>query len=153
MNNRVKHDLKTAAFVLSLFFNAAFAVFFAIALSGKTASVSFLDMEKLNGGAAYLTGACVVSVPEAGASLVFGPAEFTLSPGDVAAYQFSAVSGGGQLNMACEPLYDRAVVAVEKSGYGLVITALSPGEAVLQTLTADGIRDLARVTVARRALP
>jgi hypothetical protein len=99
---------------------------------------------------AYLTGACIVSVPEKGAGLVFGPAEFTLATGERAVYQVSAYLDGRQLNMAAEPLYDRAVVAVEKTGYGLCITALSPGEAVLQTITADGIRDLARVTVTPR---
>ena len=129
-------------FAASLFFNVVFILFFVAAALGKTASLSFRNM-----GDTYLTAACVVSMPEQRADLVFGPVEFTLIHGEKAALQLTAYLDGKQLNMAPDPLYDRSVIAVEKTGYGLLIEALSPGEAVFQTITSEGIRDLARVTV------
>ena len=148
MNTDTKRKTAAALFAVSVIFNVLFLVFFGFAVSGKTSSFSFRDMREKN--TAYVTGACIVSVPERGADLVFGPAEFTLLPGEKAAYQFSAFLDGRQLNMAPEPLYDHTVIAVEKSGYGLLIEARAPGEAVVQTITTEGIRDLARVTVAVR---
>lgn len=146
MDKDVKHKITVyLLFAASLFFNVVFILFFVTAALGKTASLTFRNM-----GEGYLTAACVVSVPEQRADLVFGPVEFTLVHGEKAALLLTAYLDGRQLNMAPEPLYDRAVIAVEKTGHGLVIEGLSPGEAVLQTITVDGIRDLARVTVKAR---
>jgi hypothetical protein len=39
------------------------------------------------------------------------------------------------------------VIDAEAAGYGTVIRAVAPGETVMQTLTGDGFRDVARVTV------
>jgi hypothetical protein len=39
---------------------------------------------------------------------------------------------------------------VETAGYGVRVTALAPGEAVMQIVTADGVRDVALVKVAEQ---
>ena len=134
------------ALLVSVVVNALFILLcvFGIVHSRSTASVSFLNLDA--GDVRYTTGVCVVSVPEH-EGVVFAPVEFSLTAGARAALQFSALAQGRQLTVAVEPLYDHAVVAVEPSAYGLIIRALAPGTALLQTITGEGIRDIARVTV------
>jgi hypothetical protein len=128
--------------VLLLLF-VVFALF-----SRNSRSLAFLDMD--GGNTEYASGACVVSVPREGAGITFGPAEFSLAAGSRAALQFSAFQAGSQINLYFEPLYDREIISVEQSGYGVIVTALKAGETLLQTITAEGIRDIARVTVTEK---
>lgn len=138
----MNHKVVSVLLAVSVTLNALFAAFVVTALSRKTASVAFAAA-----GSEYSTGACIVSVPKGGKGVTFGPVEFTLIPGETAVLQFSAVLDGKQLNMSTEPLYDRSVLSVEPSPYGLSIKALAPGVTVLQTVTTDGIHDIARVSV------
>ncbi|MDR2095370.1 MAG: hypothetical protein LBP76_07605 [Treponema sp.] len=137
--------LKTALLSVSVCVNTLFLLLLVVSVSRKVPVVSFLDMD--SSGTPYTTGSCIVSVPKAGAAMVFEPVELTLKPGDEAALQFSALIGGRQLNVAVEALYDHAVVDIEKSGYGLIIKALAPGTTTLQSFTADGIKDIAFISV------
>jgi hypothetical protein len=141
----MKETLKTLLCAVSLTVNAALLALLVYAGTRKTAAVSFLDMDAP--GAPYTSGVCIVSVPKEQAEIIFGPVAFSLAAGNQAALQFSAVLAGSQLNLAVDPLYDHAVLAVQTSPFGLLIRALAPGETLLQTITAEGIRDIARVTV------
>ena len=133
--------MKKAIFILSLVFNILFALVSAFVLTRQVASFSFVK---------YVPGihsAFIVSAPAAGANLSFGPAEFSLGVGSQASIQFAVIWDGRQSNLAIEPLYDRAVVSVEQTGFGLLITGISPGEAVLQIFSPDGFKTIARVYV------
>jgi hypothetical protein len=143
----MNHKIILVIMCVSVTLNALFAALFVTAMSRKTASFSFSGA-----GAGVLTGACIVSVPKGGKSVVFGPVDFTLNVGENAALQFSAFLDGKQVNMAAEPLYDPNIISVEPAPYGLFITALAPGDTRLQTITKDGINDIARVTVVRPEL-
>lgn len=137
--------VKKVFVIISVCFNVLFLLFTIFALTRKTATVAFYNMETKI--AAYTTGACVVSIPSRGADLVLGTPEFSLQQGDEAALQFSLFLDRRQMNLALEPLYDHAVVSVEHTGYGLLIKARSQGETVLQTMTGNGIRDIAIIKV------
>jgi len=141
----MKTLVKRTLIGISIAFNLLFLLLLFFSLSRRTASLSFFNLD--DGSARYTTGAFIISVPEKGADLVFGPAEFTLKPGEEAALQFSVFTQGRQLSIATEPLYDHAVVSVEQTGYGFIVRALQPGEAVVQFFTGSGIRDIALVTV------
>jgi hypothetical protein len=138
MRNKAKTVLLTASLVL----NALFLAFLLPALFVKTASVAF-DAP----GEGRITAAAVASVPKDGGSVTFNAAEITLRRGTSARYQFSILAGGKQANWPANALYDRGIVAVRPDGYGLLISALAPGETVLQTLTGEGIRDYIHVRV------
>jgi hypothetical protein len=125
--------------------NALCFVFFALALAQKTASVSFLDLDGPD--RRYTAAALIVSIPEGSGSVNFGPAEVALHRGGAAAFQASVVAGRKQANWYVNALYDHAVIAVENTGYGIVIRALQEGETTLQTLTEEGIKDVLIVRV------
>ena len=135
--------MKKAVFIVSVIFNVLFllVVIFIFALTSQVASFSFL---KHDSGTHC---AFIVSVPSAGADLSFGPAEFALGVGSQASLQFAVIRDSKQSNLAMEPLYDHAIVSVEQTGFGLLITGLSPGEAVLQLFSPNGFRTIARVFV------
>ena len=138
-------NLKKPLFVFSIVFNIVFLLFLLFAFSRKTAAVSFLDLDSPS--LRYIHSAFIVSVPAEGADIVFGPAEITLKKGTEASLQFAVLLDGRQSNIALEPLYDPAVVAVEPSGYGFIIRGIHTGEAVLQVFTPSGFRDLTRITI------
>ena len=129
---------------VSLVMNAIFFLVLALTLSRRMSSVSFLDNDSET--TRYATGVCIASVPRGG-SVVFGTVELTIKQGEEASLQFSSVMEKTQSNIALEVLYDRAVLRVERSPYGLTVKALAPGTALLQTVTQDGIRDVASVIV------
>jgi len=138
-------NLKKPFFVFSIVFNVLFLLFLLFALTRKTAAVSFLDLDTPS--LRYIHSAFIISVPAEGSDIVFGPVEITLKKGGEASLQFAVLRDGRQSNMALEPLYDPAVVAIEPSGYGFVIRGINSGEAVLQVFAQGGFRDLARIIV------
>ena len=133
---------KKVIFALSVIFNVVFLLFVLLSLLGGTSSFALL-----NYGAAYLSSALIVSVPHDGSSLGFGPVDISIRLGSTAYLQFAAIQGGRQSNMSVEPLYDHGVVDVVQGGFGLSITGISPGEAVLQVFSPSGFKDIAYVTV------
>jgi hypothetical protein len=140
----MKLPLRTIVLALSLVVNAAFLLILAFSLSRRAVSVSFLDKDSAE--TRYDTGVCIASVPRGGV-VVFGSVELVIKTGEEASLQFSSVMEKIQSNIALEVLYDRALLRVERSPYGLDIKALAPGKTLLQTVTRDGIRDVARVIV------
>ena len=133
--------MKKAIFILSVFFNVLFLLVVVFVLTRQVASFSFL---KHGPG---IHSAFIVSVPAAGADLSFGPAEFTLGVGSQASLQFAVIYDGRQTNLAMEPLYDRDIIFIEQMGFGLLITGISQGEAVLQLFSPEGFRTIARIFV------
>jgi hypothetical protein len=138
----VRNKTKNALLTVSLALNALFLAFIVPALLVKTASVVFQDP-----GDGGVTAAAIATVPADGGAAVFNAAEITLKQGSSARYQFSLLSGGKQANWLMDTLYDHALIAVKPDGYGLLISALAPGETVMQTLTGEGIRDFLHVRV------
>jgi hypothetical protein len=138
----MKHG-KTIALVISVAANVLVFAFIAFALSAPAPhTLSFHDL-----GASYTTAALLVSVPLDSGSAVFGPVDITLAAGERAALQLSASVRGRQANWLLASLYDRRIIQVEATGFGVIITALEPGETAMQTVTEDGITDVAVVTV------
>jgi hypothetical protein len=129
---------------LSVAFNAIFLFFLVLAFPGKTGLIAFPSLD--SSSCKYLSSAFIVSLPEEEAGLLFGPAEFSLKKGALAAIQLSFYRGA-QLNLAMEPLYDHSVVSVEASPSGLLVKGVSPGEAVLQIFRSGGFKDIARIIV------
>jgi hypothetical protein len=137
--------VKKALIIISVCFNIIFLLFIIFSLTRKSATISFLNLE--SDSDKYTTGVCIVSVPTQGADLVLGTPEFSLNVGEEAALQFSLFLERHQMNLALEQLYDHEIVSIDRSGYGLIITAIKPGETILQTMTGNGIRDIAIVSV------
>jgi len=133
--------IKPVFFIISLVLNVIFIFFLVLALTSKTSSFSFFDP-----GNGYVTSAAVVSAPPTG-EVVFDLIEFTMTPGDKTFLQYSYLFAGKQGNLLVNALYDYDIISVTHTGYGLEITALSPGSTVMQTLTNDGIKNVALVTV------
>ena len=136
---------KTFFLLLSLFLNGLFiSVFITAILSNPPSTLSFYSMDRE--GSLYATAAMVVSAPS-GNTITFNAVEISLKPGDRAFIQFSAIIGKNQANWIMETLYDHGIINVQKTGFGIIITALKTGECVLQTLGNDGITDIALVKV------
>jgi hypothetical protein len=131
-------------FFLSLFLNIIFIIFLVLALGKNVSSFAFYDIEKEGGE--YLNAAAVISVPKTGTA-VFGPLEITLEKGQKAAVQFSVIAGKNQINIANESVFDHRIISVDKTGYGIIITALETGDTVMQSFFDDGFRDFIKVTV------
>jgi hypothetical protein len=136
---------KTIALVVSITLNAAAFAFVAMALSSHTSSLAYYNMDDEK--ATYTTAALLVTIPLESSSAVFGPVEIALSPGERGALQLSAVIRGRQANWLLAALYDRSVIRVDATAFGVEITALEPGETVMQVVSDDGIQDLAVVRV------
>lgn len=128
-------------FVISLVFNALCAMFFSIALSAKNSSLTCYSMHGQS-----ITAAAVVNVMD-GTEVVFNPVGITMRRGEKASVQFSFLRDKIQTNYAVNAIYDRSIVSVTHTGYGIIITAITEGETILQTVTNSGIKDIISVTV------
>lgn len=133
--------LETIVLSVSLAANVVFCLVLALAFSVKSASLSFYEPDK-----SYLAAAAVAVIPVSGA-VVFNAVEITLKKGEQAALQFSVVANRKQANWLIHTLYDHSIIAVEPTGHGVMIIALHAGETVMQSLSEDGFKDVARITV------
>ena len=138
--------VKNIFFVLSVTFNVLFLLLLIFTLTRKITSFSVFNINASN-YVRYIHSAFIVSTPALGAEISFGTAEFHLRVGAAASLQISAIRDGSQTNLGMEPLYDRSIVAVEQTGFGLLIAGLSPGETVLQLFSPDGFRNIAHIFV------
>jgi hypothetical protein len=129
------------ALVPSLVINLLFALLFVLAVSARTGSFMFSPLDKDSVDAAQ-----IVSVMP-GSGVVFNGVDVTLEKGKKAVLQFSNRFNGAQSNYRLDTLYDHAVISVEPGAYGVVITALARGETTMQTVSNEGIVNIARVTV------
>jgi hypothetical protein len=137
--------MKKTLVIISFILNGIFLLLLLSLLTlEKPLSFAFPDLSA--GPAAYAAAACIVSYPE-GAGVSLSPPELTLKAGDRALVQFSVIKDKRQANLGIEALYDRSVISVERTGYGLIIRALKPGETAMQTFTGNGVRDTAVIKV------
>jgi hypothetical protein len=149
----MKTSLRTLAFAISIAFNLIF-IFLAllVALFAEKVQTSRYFTMSTN-TSRYLHSALILSVPADGADVNFGPVEFLLKKGSVAALQLSVIRDSPldrkpyQSNLALEPLYDPSVISIEPSGYGLFITGRQEGETTVQIFSGGSFRDIARIVV------
>jgi len=148
MNKILKAVTKNLLFFVSVSLNVLVVLFFIFASKARPAYLEHFTLGVFS--RQFLHTALVVSVPEGGADVSFGPVGFSLKRGGRAALQVSYIYGGKkQANLAIQPLYDRSVVSCEPTGYGLAITALAAGETALQVFSPSlaAFSDLAYITV------
>jgi hypothetical protein len=131
------------ALIVSAAFNIVLFVMLSITRFETSFSYDSSDFEKI-------AAANIVTSPQ-GSVVVFNPVEITLEPGQSASVQFSVMLSRKQLNWMAETLYDRGVVQVKKNPFGITILAVGEGTAALQTVTENGIKDVAHVTVAKKS--
>jgi hypothetical protein len=142
MSRRIKRII----FSVSVTVNVLFLVLFALALSGRPPEAfSFYQIQDET--EPYASSALVVSAPARPDTVSFNPVELTLQPGEQASLQLSALFEGRQANWLLNALYDHDMIRIEKTGFGIVITALVPGVSSLQLVGDSGITDFAVVNV------
>jgi len=138
----MKFNVKSFIFVLSLIFNALFAALLILSSFSKNSRISCFYTDKNT-----VTAACIVNFPK-GAKAVFENLELSLKPGQKAFLQFSLISPDQkQADFLINALFDPDVVSVSHSGAGIEILALAEGETLMQTVTNDGVKNIALVTV------
>jgi len=138
----MKADFKPGIFVLSLFFNGVFITLFIIGSFSKSSSFYYQNVPD-----DYTTAAAVVSRPSE-SEAAFELITLNLKPPQKAYLQFSFVSSGKQqANLLINSLYDPHVVSITQTGYGIEIHALHEGETLMQTVTNDGIKNVALIKV------
>jgi hypothetical protein len=141
--SKIMISLKNVLFGISIFINVFF-ISMTILGSITGAKVSRISIPSMENG--YITAAAVVGFPSS-ASATFNLIEIKMARSDTAFIQFSFYSDGSQGNMLINALYDPRIISVTQTGYGLEITALASGNTLMQTVTNEGIKDIAFVTV------
>jgi hypothetical protein len=141
MQNKNSRTIFLIAFSISAIFNLVIIFFMIFNTS------SFLSYKKLDN---YFSGAQLVSVPK-GRLVEFGAVTVSLQEGDVAYLQYSAMMEGDQLNYSNRYLYDGNIIRVEDDAFGVKITAIKEGEALLQVFSNDGFSNVANIIVGLNA--
>jgi hypothetical protein len=137
--------IKTLLLFPSITLNLLFILALIFSLSGNTASLSFHDPGTADRPA--VTAALIVAFPRDSGTVAFNAVDITLETGRTASLQFSALTDRRQANWLITALYDHRLISVSPTGFGILITALSPGETLMRALTDDGFKDIARVRV------
>jgi hypothetical protein len=132
---------KSLLCAVSVLANAVFAVLFCLAYLSPSETLSFVRPEE-----GFLAAAAVVCFPPGG-SASFDSVEINLFTGDRASVQFSVLPGKTQANLLISALFDPEIIRVAQTGYGVEITALSPGSTLMQTVTNDGVKNIALINV------
>jgi len=148
MQIKTKSFIKKFLVALSVSLNILFFSLISLALNSKTSTFSFYSPDN------YTTAAAVISIPKGkGQSAAVELMSLNLKPGDKAFIQFSVISGQNkQANLLFTPLFDPNVISVSNTGFGLEITAVREGNTLMQTLTNDGIKNIANITVSNEKL-
>jgi hypothetical protein len=134
--------LKSLFFGLSLFFNAFFIILMLLSSSSKIYRLSFFPPDD-----GFITAALVINFPK-DQNVAFDNFELSLKPGQYAYLQYSLFSSDKkQANFFINALYDPNIISVSRSGFGIEIHALSEGVTQMQTLSNDGIKNIALITV------
>jgi len=137
--------LQTLLLIVSLIFNGLVitAIIVTTITKSNEALLSFPAAED-----GYIATAAVAVIP-ASSELVLNPVEIALKPAQKTFLQYSLVTGGRQTNIFVNALYDPQIIAIEYTGSGIAVTALREGETLMQYISNDGIKDLARITVSK----
>jgi len=138
----MKFNFKSGLFVFSLILNGIFISMFILASFSKSSSLYYQSVQD-----DYTTAAAVVSLPSK-SETVFELITISLKPSEKAYLQFSFVSSGKQqANLLINSLYDPEIISISQTGYGIEIYALHEGETLMQTVTNDGIKNIALIRV------
>jgi hypothetical protein len=136
--------LKSLLFGLSLFVNALFIFLIILSSFSKYSRLSYYPPDE-----GLVTAATVINFPK-DSNAVFENFELTLKPGQYAYLQYSVIlSDNKQSNMLINAIYDPDVITVFHSGFGIEILALSEGSTLMQTLTNDGVKNIASINVVK----
>jgi hypothetical protein len=142
----MKQKTQKILFIVSVIFNILFVALIVSSLFVRTSSITYYNPE--DKGKSGITAAMIISLAnDPDEQIVFGPAEITIRKGGSASLQISAIKERKQANWLLALVYDRSIVSLTATGYGVVINAVAAGETVLQTLGEDGIKDVAAVKV------
>jgi hypothetical protein len=141
MNVKLKNAVMAASLALNAL--AAAAVIFFTASTPKT---YFFSSPSPQDG--YIAAAAVARFPAA-SNMAFLPVSITLKPSQKFYLQYSVISGKRQSDFIFSSIYDPAVISVTHAGAGMEITAMEAGQTVIQTVTSDGFKDIASVTVVK----
>jgi len=133
---------KSAFFVLSLFLNGIFISIFILSSFYKSSSFYYHSPPD-----DYVTACAVVSVPSYGEA-TFELITVSLNLYDKAYLQFSFISQK-QRDLLINAIYDPNIISISHTEYGIEITAVSEGETLMQTVTNDGIKNVALIRVVK----
>ena len=136
---------KTILLIVSLAFNGLVIAFMAVT-AASSPKVSLFSFPAAGDG--YAASAAIAVLPDS-CALVFNPVEIALRPGQKAFLQYSVLISRKQADIFVNALYDPQIISVEHAGAGISVTALREGEALMQYISNDGIKDLCRVTVTK----
>jgi len=139
----MQSKIKSGFFVFSLFLNGIFISIFFLSFFNKTSSFYYHSPPD-----DYITACAVVSLPSSGEA-VFELITISLKPGEKALLQFSFISSQKQRDLLINSLYDPNVISISHAEYGIEIKALFEGETLMQTVTNDGIKNVALIRVAK----
>jgi len=138
----MKINFKSVIFFISLLFNFAIVSLMVFSSFQKNSRIMSFPV---NGNS--ITAASIVNFPKDGKA-VFEFLELTLKPGQKAFLQYSVISSDKkQANMLINSLYDPSIIKVSNTGLGIEIFALSEGSTLMQTVTNDGVKNIANITV------
>ena len=133
--------IKSLLLTVSLLFNAVFIILLIVSSMSQVSRFSFPAPDNDR-----IAAAMIVTFPRHGASS-FNSVEIFMIPGETSFLQFSVISNNNQANLLINALYDPDIISVTQTGYGIEIIALSKGTTLMQTVTNDGIKDLALIIV------
>ena len=131
---------------VSLVFNIIFILTTAglLYITRNMRAITFFELRHIP----YVHSAFIIGVPETAELPIFGTAGIFLRRGEIATVQISTTRGFRQLNQSIQPLFDHSIIAVDITGYGIVIKAINQGETSLQVFSGlFGFRDLLKVIV------
>jgi len=136
-------SIKPPILVLSLILNGIFISTFILASFSKSSSLYYQSPPD-----GYTAAAAVVSLPK-DAEAAFELITISLKPGENAFLQVSFVSSKKQANLLINSLYDPDIISISQTGYGIEIHALQEGQTLMQTLTNDGVKNVALIKVVK----
>jgi len=139
----MKSRFKSVLFGLSLVFNGIFTAALVTASFSKSSTFYYQTPPD-----DYVAAAAVVSLPK-DREAVFELVSMSLKQGESAFLQFSFIPARKQQgNLLINSIFDPGIVSISQTGYGIEIHALHEGETLMQTLTNDGVKNVALIRVA-----
>jgi len=137
----MKNKIKLIIFIISLSFNVIFILLLVLSSGVKISNFVFPAPDNNSASTAV-----IINFPKT-ASAVINLIELNLAPNDTAFIQYSYFSAGKQSNFTVEALYDPKIISVIKTNYGIEILAIQKGTTLIQTITNEGIKDIAFISV------
>jgi hypothetical protein len=138
----MKINLKTLFFGLSLLFNIIIIFLLVLSSFSKNSSINCFYSDDNS-----VTAASVVNFPK-DSKASFDNLEITLKRGQKARIQFAFLfPDQKQANLLINALYDPKIIKITHTGFGIEIFALAEGSTLMQTITNNGVQNIASITV------